>query len=152
MKKRTRNIIVLATVCLITLALLFAVIKINENRLYNMNNNSYIGNYLSEIKYDSINDFIVENPNTIIYVSNSKENHSIKFEKVFAKVIKKYNLENTIYYININNVNIVDLFYQNAPQIIIYKDGNVSEVIDASTITDYNKLIKELKERSIINE
>ncbi len=152
MKRKTKNIIILTVVCIITLGILFAALKINRNRLNNMKNDSYIDSYLTQIKYSSINDFVVENPNAIIYVSNSNSKVSSNFEKMFAKVITKYNLENNIYYINIYNANLVDQFYQNAPEIVIYKDSSVSEVIDASTLKDYNAIINVLKERSIINE
>ena len=152
MKRKTKNIIILTVVCIITLGILFAALKINRNRLNNMKNDSYIDSYLTQIKYNSINDFVVENPNAIIYVSNSNSKVSSNFEKMFAKVITKYNLENNIYYINIYNANLVDQFYQNAPEIVIYKDSSVSEVIDASTLKDYNAIINVLKERSIINE
>lgn len=152
MTRRTKNIIILSVVCIVTLGVLFAALKINRNRLDNIKNKSYIDGYLTEIKYDSIDDFVVENPNAIIFVSNSDSKESSDFEKVFAKVIAKYNLENSVYYINIHNVNLVDQFYQNAPEIIVYKDSNVSEVLDASTLKEEEAIIKVLKERSIINE
>jgi len=152
MSTRTKNKIILIIICILTLAILFAALRFNENRISSINNKSYIGNYLTEIKYSSINDFIVENRNVVIYVSNSNDTKSKDFEKYFSKVIKKYNLESNIYYININDTNIVDLFYQNAPEFIIYKDAEVSEVIDATTLKDYNMIVSSLKERGIINE
>ena len=152
MKRETKNRILLAFICIVTLFALFLTIRLNKNRLQDLSDKSYVSGYLTEITYESINDYVVENPNAIIYVSDSNDSKSTEFEKIFSKAIKKYNLESSIYYININDTNIVDLFYQNAPEIVIYKDGAVSEVIDANTISTYDELIKAFKERSIINE
>ena len=51
-----------------------------------------------------------------------------------------------------NNTNIVDPFYQYAPELIFYKDGEVSDMIDCSTLKSKKDIIKELKERSVISD
>lgn len=152
MKEITKRRILFCFICTVTVVILFVAVRINTNRINNKNEVSYINDYLSEIKYDEINEVTVENPNMVIYVSNSEDEKSIKFEEIFSRVIKKYSLDNNIFYININNANIVDPFYQNAPELIIYKNQEVKEVIDASYLNTNKKLVNALKERGIIND
>ncbi len=107
---------------------------------------------ITEINYDDISNHVVEVPNIVIYVSNSSNQDSINFEKLFIKVIKKYNLENEIIYVNINNTNIIDPFYQDAPQLLFYKDSSISDIIVCSVLDSEKEIIKVLKERGIIND
>lgn len=150
MKQELKNKILLAIICIFTLFVLFFALRISEKGNDEKLNDSVISKYLSEVKYEGINDFVLEYPNIIIYVSNSKNNESRKFEKKLAKIIKKYNLENEMIYININNLNIVDPIYQNAPQFIFYNNGNVSEIVNCSILNTKADIINILKERSVI--
>ena len=111
-----------------------------------------IKNYLTEIKYDEISNHVIEQPSSVIYVSNSSEDSTKKFENIFIPVVKKYNLENEIIYININGITVVDPFYQSAPELVFYTNGEVSDVIDVSTLKTKDDVIKVLKERSVIND
>lgn len=152
MKEKTKKKILLAFICIITVVVLIVTIKIHENMENNLLSISKIDKYLTEIKYKEISTHVIEQPNTIIYVSNSSDENSINFENHFKDVVKKYNLENEIIYININNTNIIDPFYQYAPELIFYKDGEVSDMIDCSTLKSKKDIIKELKERSVISD
>lgn len=152
MKEQTKKNILLSFICVITIVVLVVTLKIHENRENNLLSISKIDKYLTEINYEEISTHVIEQPNTIIYVSNSSDENSIDFENYFKEVVKKYNLENEIIYININNTNIVDPFYQYAPELIFYKDGEVSDMIDCSTLKSKKDIIKELKERSVISD
>ena len=57
-----------------------------------------------------------------------------------------------IIYININGITVVDPFYQSAPELVFYTNGEVSDVIDVSTLKTKDDIIKVLKERSVIND
>lgn len=152
MKEKTKNKILLIFICTITLIVLIISLKIHKNMQNNINSTSTIDKYLTEIKYEEISPHVVEQPNVIVYVSNSSDNSSVKFERYFSDVIRKYNLENDIIYININNVTIVDPIYQYAPELVFYKDGNISDIIDCNTLKNKKSIIKELKERGFIND
>lgn len=152
MKEKTKKLILLVAICFVTLVVLFIAIKLNENRKNDALSISGIKGYLTEIKYDEISTHVIEQPNTIIYVSNSSDDSSMNFEKMFKKVIKKYNLENEIIYININNEVIVDPIYQYAPELVFYDGGQISDIIDCKTLESTDKVIKELKERSVISD
>ena len=152
MNQKTRNIILFIMLCLATFFINFMVIKLNQKRLNNILSQSDIKNYLAEITYEGISNKVIEEPNSVIYVSNSSLDESLKFEKIFIPLIKKYNLENYITYININELSITDPFYQNAPELIFYSQSSVSDVIDCNVIKSKKQLEKELRQRGIIND
>lgn len=152
MKEKNKKLILLIVICICTLGILFGALKINEIRNNEMLSKSVVSNYLHEIKYDGLNDHIVEEPNTIIYVSNSSKKESIKFEKKFKKVIEKYNLESEIVFININNTYIIDPIYQNAPNLIFYSKGELNDIVDCTNLKTKKSIIKIFEERGIIND
>ena len=152
MKEQTKKNILLVFICIITLAILFISLKINYNKINNDLSLSSMKGYLTEINYEEISTHVIEQPKSIIYVSNSSDIKSKNFEKIFKGVIKEYNLENDITYININDKTIVDPIYQNAPELIFYKDGKIYDMIDCSTLSSKNKVVNVLKERSVISD
>lgn len=152
MKEKTKKLILYIALCVVTLSLLFLAIKINDNRLKELDKESTIGSYLTEVKYDNIKEYILENPNAIVYVSNSSEDSSKEFENTFKKVIKDYNLENDIVYINIYELNTNNAFYNNAPEILFYKDGVVSDAISCDALETYKDIVKIFKERGVIGD
>lgn len=152
MKEQTKKIILLIAICIVTIGILVVALKLNVNMKENLLSESKIKGYLTEINYEEISTHVIEQPKSIIYVSNSSDIKSKNFEKIFKTVIKKYNLENDIIYININNKTIVDPTYQNAPELIFYKDGKIYDMIDCSTLSNKDKIIRALKERSVISD
>lgn len=152
MKEYTKKVILLVVICVVTLAVLVIALKLNEKRQDNLLSSSKIKGYLTEIKYEEIQTHVIEQPSTIIYVSNSSEEETKKFDEIFIPVVKKYNLENEIIYININETTLADPIYQYAPELVFYKDGEISDVIDVSTLKDKNDVVKLLKERSVISD
>lgn len=152
MKETTKKLILFITLCVVTVFILFIAVKINNNRKDNILSKSMISRYLTEIKYQDISNYVSEEASAIIYVSNSSDKKTIKFDEILVPVIKKYNLNNKIVYININNTNIEDHFYKNSPELVYYKNGNITDVIDASTFSGKKDVINWLKERSIIDD
>ena len=152
MKEKNKKLILYVLLCVATFGILFCAIKLNRNRIDNILSESYIKDYLTEIKYEEIDSYILEQPNAIIYVSNSKEEDSRNFERKFSKLIKKYNLENQIVYININNTNLADINFQNAPVLIFYDNKEVFDMIDCTTLKNEKSISKALEERKIIND
>ncbi len=152
MEEKTKKKILFIILCFFTLLILFIVLRLNSNRKIDMLSNSVIKGYLSEIKYEEIQNYVKEQPNTVIYVSNSSENNSINFEKSLKEVVKKYNLENEIIYININETTIIDPIYQNAPLLVFYKNGEITDMVDCNTLKKKIDIINIFKERSVIND
>lgn len=152
MKEQTKKVILLVVICVVTLAALIVALKLHENKQNDLLSKSDISNYLTEINYEEIANHVVEQPSTIIYVSNSSEESTNNFDEIFIPVIKKYNLENDVIYININNETIIDPVYQYAPELVFYEQGEISDIIDCTTLKTSNDVIKELEERSVIGD
>lgn len=152
MKEQTKKIILLVVICVVTLGVLIVALKLHENKQNDLLSKSDISNYLTEINYEEIANHVVEQPSTIIYVSNSSEESTNNFDEIFIPVIKKYNLENDVIYININNGTIIDPVYQYAPELVFYEQGEISDIIDCTTLKTSNDVIKELEERSVIGD
>ena len=152
MKEQTKRVILLVVICVVTLSVLIIALKLHENKENNLLATSDISNYLTEINYDEIENHVIEQPSAIIYVSNSSEEKTIDFEKIFIPVIKEYNLENDIIYININETTIADPFYQNAPELIFYENAEVKDVVDVSTLNKSSEVEEIFKERSVIGD
>ncbi len=152
MKEYTKRVILLVVICVVTISVLVVVLKIHDRQEKDKLSTSRIDNYLTEIKYEEISTHVVEQPSIIIYVSNSSDDATKKFDELFIPIVKKYNLENEIIYININETIIVDPIYQNSPELIFYHDGEISDIIDCTTLKSNKDIIKELKERSVISD
>jgi len=152
MKQKTKNLILYIFMCVLIITSSYVLIRLNYNKKSELLQTSYIKKYLSEVKYDDIKANLIENPSLIIYVSNSGDKKSEKFEKKFSKVIKKYNLENDVYFININNLNIKDSFYVNAPELLFYQNKEVSDIIDCTLLKNGKEIVKVFRERGIIND
>ena len=152
MKEQTKKIILLVVICVVTLGVLIVALKLHENKQNDLLSKSDISNYLTEINYEEIANHVVEQPSTIIYVSNSSEESTNNFDEIFIPVIKKYNLENDVIYININNETIIDPAYQYAPELVFYQQGEISDIIDCTTLKTSNDVVKELEERSVIGD
>lgn len=152
MKEHTKKVILLVVICVITLAVLVVALKIHENKEKDKLSTSEIDSFLTEIKYEEIATHVIEQPSIIIYVSNSSDKTTKDFDKIFIPIIKKYNLENEIIYININETTIVDPIYQYSPELVFYHDGEISDIIDCTTLKNNKDIIKELKERSVISD
>lgn len=152
MKEQTKKVILLVVICVVTLGVLIVALKLHENKQNDLLSKSDISNYLTEINYEEIANHVVEQPSTIIYVSNSSEESTNNFDEIFIPVIKKYNLENDVIYININNETIIDPVYQYAPELVFYEQGEISDIIDCTTLKTSIDVIKELEERSVIGD
>lgn len=73
------------------------------NRLYlsTKSNDTVLSNFIKEIKSQEIDNYIVENPDFIIYL-NDKTSKNSKFEKKFKKLLVKYDLQKDIVFIDSN--------------------------------------------------
>ena len=96
---------------------------------------SILENYLQVINYEDVNNYVVENSNSLIYITSKNSNYS-EFEQDFSYLIKEYNLYNDILYLDIsNNINngifyINDYSFKNYPLFILYNNGNITSIYD----------------------
>lgn len=98
---------------------------------------------LFQIKYNEIDDYVIENNNACIYVSYVGNKKTRDFEKKFLNLINNYHINNDILYLNlseiaddkkifnylkekytINNYNIFD----GLPNILAFKNGLLDDI------------------------
>ena len=93
---------------------------------------------ISEIRYNEIDNFIIDNPSAIIYIGVADDDDCRNLETKFKKVIERRHLKNKIIYFNITEVEDRDLLLQEFngkygngndiytyPAIVLIEDGRV---------------------------
>lgn len=137
-----RNYIILGTIIIITVLLLYYfymwIDAYNETKL----NRPILDKYLEVINYNELEDYLVENPDTVIYVSVLENTKIRNFEKQFKSCLKRKEIDDDILYMNItdtiadkakvkemnekymlNNLSIVDV-----PVITVFEDGKLKMI------------------------
>ena len=134
-----KNYVFLGVVLLVSMLILYYfylwVDAYNESKL----NKPIMNKYMDVINYNELDTYLIENPDTIIYVSILENKEIRDFEKNFKKLFKKKKINNDILYLDItediknediknelsnkymiNSVSILDV-----PVIIVIENGNV---------------------------
>lgn len=146
-----KNYIYLIILLLVTIALTFLFSFIYKNKVVET---SYLYENLNKITSEEFEEYMIEHPDTIIYISEKTNLDNNKFEKKLIKKLEKHNLiENTVY-IDKEEINasieqklLKEYSYKynsnNLPVIIMIDNGKViqSSIIDKNvsvdTIIDY---------------
>lgn len=141
-----KNYIILGIVLLVSMLLLYYfymwVDAYNESKL----NKPIMDKYMEVINYNELDNYLIENPNTIIYVSVLENKEVRNFEKKFKKLFINNEIDNKILYLDITNeindksvkemlkerysINSVSIL--NVPNIIVFDDGNLKTIYSIS--------------------
>ena len=151
-----KNYLILGIIILVTLFVLYYfymwIDAYNETKL----NRPIMNRYMEVINYNELGNYLVENPNTIVYVSVLEDEQIRNFEKQFKSAYKKDEIDKEILYLNItdeikdNNIksemknkyrlNYTDM--TNVPSIIVFDGDNI---VNIYSIKDNNYDIDRLK-------
>ena len=130
---------------------IFIVLYINKLYLSTKNNDNILNGFIKEIKTQEIDNYIIENPNFIIYLGY-KNNDNKSFEKKFKKLVTKYDLQKDIVFIDISQFNdeTFNKFCKKYADKLLKKDSCLiivdnQKVIDALDITKGNNDIELVK-------
>ena len=85
----TKNYIILIILSLVTLILTFNLAGIYQERMEYNNQSNNIMKFLSEIKEEELKNYVLDNHDTIIYISSSVDNENKKFEYQLRKYINR---------------------------------------------------------------
>lgn len=146
-----KNYIYMAVLLVATVGLTFLLSSI-YNKEVNFVSHSY--EKLNKITSAEFEEYMIENPDTIVYVSDKNDLNKNKFEKKFVKKLENLNLlENTIYIekdeINNKFKDLLKTNYdyrldeKNLPTIIVIDSGSVVQSVvvektsNVDTIIDY---------------
>lgn len=109
-------------------------------------NNSILSKVVAEIDSETFSSFLLDNPDTVVYISSSADASVKGFEKQFKKMIVDNNLTNNIYYFDINkeiNEDGLTILYDKyvsstfkkkiskvvAPNLVRFKSGEIVDVM-----------------------
>jgi len=146
-----KNYIILGIVIVVTMLIMYYFYMWVDVYKESKINIPIMDKYMEVINYNELDNYLVENPNTIVYVSVLEDDKIREFEKKFKNKYKYNKIDNEILYMNItedisnngvrsemegkyslNNLNITDV-----PCILVFKDGMVKSIYSVSD-NDYD--------------
>jgi hypothetical protein len=137
--KKYKNIITLTTIFVLTI--IGCIYALNWHSVYkkNLTNSTIITDYIHELKAEEFSNYIGDNPFTIVYFGIMGDVNCKRFENDFKKYILKNNLQETLVYINVSDLN----------------NGTLGEQLDklynTKTLRNQNKYLKEVPAIAVYN-
>lgn len=103
-KIETKNYIILLLIVLVTVVVVFYMRNVYIVSKVYYNDNSVMLDVVKEVGQDELQNYLIENPKIVLYVS-SKENQNIKkFEKTFKNFVVEEELEDDILYLDLDSI------------------------------------------------
>ena len=142
----TKNYIILGMVILVTLFILYYFYMWVDVYKESKINIPIMDKYMTVINYNELDNYVVENPNTIVYVSVLEDDKIREFEKQFKNKYRNNEIENDVLYMNITddirNTNIKedmddryvlnDLSITDVPCVLVFNDGLLKSIYSVS--------------------
>lgn len=141
-----KNYLILGLILLVSLLFLYYLYMWYDAWKDSKLNIPILDNYLEVINYNELDNYLVENPDSIIYVSVLEDEKIRDFEKKFKNSIRSNSIKNNILYMNItNDIDSItsDKYLINShsiidyPCILVFSDGNLVSFYDIDG-NDYN--------------
>lgn len=144
-KKRFKNYIILIVIFILCWGLTLYLCE--WYKVYNdyEKQTPVIRGTLSEITYEDLDHYVVDVPSIIVYICTSYDDNCRNFEKNFKKYVKKNDLNDSIVYLNITNIdkqqfindfnnkyNYKGKLTGNYPAFVSFKDGKINSVLQAT--------------------
>ncbi len=147
-----KNYFLLAVTLILTIIVAIYFFVWHNNNEENNLKLPIMDKYLRVINYNELDNFLVENKDSVIYISILNNKEIRNFEKKFKVLINDYSLNSSILYLNLNEKTNDTFKLENksiqVPSIIIYKNG---EIISYFNIKENNYNINSL-EKYLIEE
>lgn len=144
-KKRFKNYIILIVIFILCWGLTLYLCE--WYKVYNdyEKQTPVIRGTLSEITYEDLDHYVVDVPSVIVYICTSYDDNCRNFEKNFKKYVNKNDLNDSIVYLNITNIdkqqfindfnnkyNYKGKLTGNYPAFVSFKDGKINSVLQAT--------------------
>lgn len=130
----TKNYIYLILIIIITISITYYLylwlVAYKE-----IESQSILEDYLQVINYSDIDNYVVENNDSFIYITNNDNDYG-KFENELSSLIKEYNLFDDILYLDVSDnikngtFTINNFTFKQYPIFVLYDDGNITSVYD----------------------
>lgn len=162
-----KNYVLLAVVLILTISLVIYFYMWHSAYEENKLNTMIMDKYLQVINYNELNNYLIENKDSVIYSSVLEDQEIRNFEKKFKTIISKNSLNNQILYLDLteelkdSNITkeIKETYYlndkdiTNTPSIIIFRDGKINSIYNIKEDNyDIDKLANYLEKEDIIDD
>ncbi len=104
-----KNYVIYGIVCILTVVFVFYLSMWYETRQEYYENNSVMTGVLAEVNKQEFASYVMENPNTVIYMASSKDILIKDFEKKLKKYVSNNNFTNPIVYFDLSQINNNDI-------------------------------------------
>lgn len=151
----TKNYLILFFITIISILIVVYLVNVYKSKQDYNNDVNHRMSFLREIYADDFTNYITENIDGIIYISNSSDNSLIKLEKQLKKDIIKREYTQDIVYINSKNLAInfgdtLNKYYSDTvkltehssiPNVLIVKDGLIQRTLYITSETTEKQII-----------
>ena len=145
-----KNYIYLGLIIIFSFMVIYYVYLWHKSYRESLMMQDILSDYLDVIKFNEIDDYIIENKDAVIYVSvlgNEKINN---FELKFKNTIRDNELRDVILYMNVSEDDLESVKSKfdidgNFPYLVVYTNGDITDVYEiADNGYKTNKIIKYL--------
>lgn len=140
-----KNYVILAVLFIFSIALVLYLCNLYQVYDEHQKETPIIRDTLSEIASDELDHYILENPTTVIYMCTAENMVCRNYEKDFKKLVEKENLQESIVYLNLSNLNQTE-FVNNFnskypykvslsseyPALVVFEDGKIGNVLQGT--------------------
>lgn len=137
-----RNYLILGLVIVVTLILVYYFYMWSQAYKEKKLNIRILDSYMEVINYNELDNFLVENPDVIVYVSVLENSTIREFEKKLKKSFRNHEIENEMFYLDItedirddkikanmiNNYKINSVNMTNVPCLLIFEEGKLKTI------------------------
>ena len=138
-----KNYVIVVIMAIVVIALVFYLAKLYTNATLNQNS-SVISNYLSNVTLEEMDNYLLENPDIIVYWADREDLTNEKFEKQLKKYIVKNNLQKYFVFVDIKDIDvkkiesisnkylskkIKNVTLETKPSLLIIEDSKIVEVV-----------------------
>lgn len=150
-----KNYIILLLIIFLTIVLLVYLTNIyNKKRDYDESKNIRMS-FLKIMQEDDFKNFITENQEFVLYISNSDNQNIADFEKDMKKLVIKKGYDKEMIYLNSKNlsdkfIETIKNYFSDSlkkenikllPNVLIIKNGKISSILYVSSITNAQDVI-----------
>lgn len=171
MKERkipTKNYVIYGVIVVVSLLVVFYLNEWYKAYKNKELENSYIANYVSEVSYDEFKNYVLENPNGIVYIGRTNCTECLDVEKKLYEVVNKNGLKEELIFLNLNDKSKQDNYLDDVkkdfysenvstpltklPAIAVFKDQKIVDILVSNDDVKINKgnIVKLLEGQELI--
>ncbi len=140
-----KNYLLFALLAIVSVILVFYLGKWYQTTSNFQTEKSSILSVISEIRLEEMDNYLMENPNGLLFISAGNDEEIKDYENMLKEIIMEYDLRDEILYLDQNSINDHRAFVQKyfsdgmqsinfeTPNLILFQDGKVIDVLKLGT-------------------